>query len=512
MKRCCLAILLFALASSVAAQQLTETERIYLQTIELLDSTVLSQAEVEEIAAPYLGRRLTFVELDRLREALSQAYRDKGYITSGVIVPDQRLENATVRFQAVEGQLQALHLSGNRRLADSYIESRILKNISRPLDVNLLQDNLQQLRADPRINNVQTRLVPGRRLGDSELLVEVEENSSHHFTLGANNYRPPSVGAEQAYITYENSNLTGWGDQLILNLGITEGVDEIGTSYFFTFDEKGSVAYFDYQEFDSSVVEEPFDEIDLESDLKRYRLGMEYVLHRSMGGSLAASFSLERKRSSTEVLGESFSFTEGVDNGVSRLSVAQAGLLWSWRRMDRMLVLSSSYRKGLDIWNATDTSGPADSEFESWVNQVAYAQDIPWRDSRLFMRINSQLTRDSLLAIEKLAVGGTDTVRGYRENQYLGDNGAVLSMELRIPLAGDYSAWTLIPFVDMGQSWNDIESSKRNLHSVGLGVQWLPNPQLSAEVYWAYSLNHVEGPDDDLQDDGLHFELLYRFN
>ncbi len=511
MKRCCLGVLMLMLAARVAGQQLAETDGAYIQAVELMDSTVLSESEVQDIAAPYLGRRLNFVDLDRLRQALSRAYQEKGFISSGVIVPDQRLENATIRFKAVEGELQAVHLSGNHTLNSRYIESRILKGIDRPLDIDQLHDNLQQLRADPLINSVQTRLVPGQELGDSELLVEVDENDRHHFTLGANNYRSPSVGAEQAYFSYQNSNLTGWGDHLSVDLGLTEGVDEIGFNYFIPFNKDGSIFYFNYQEFDAAVVEEPFDEIDLESDLKRYRFGLEHVLHRTTTSTLAANLSLERKRSSTEVLGQPFSFAEGIENGVARLSVAELGLAWTWRRMDRVLVLSSSYRKGLDIWNATRVNGAADGRFDSWTNQLVYAQDIAWRDSRSIVRINSQLTNDPLLAIEKLAVGGVDTVRGYRENQLLGDNGVILSMELRIPLASDYTALHLIPFVDMGRSWNKRQSGKRNLHSVGLGLHWRPNPQLSVEFFWGWALDDVDNPNDDLQDEGIHFDIRYQF-
>ena len=64
-----------------------------------------------------------------------------------------------------------------------------------------------------------------------------------------------------------------------------------------------------------------------------------------------------------------------------------------------------------------------------------------WRESHLILRASTQLASDALLAMEKFVVGGHATVRGYRENQFVRDNGFAASAELRFPL-----------FVDLGTS------------------------------------------------------------
>ena len=109
-------------------------------------------------------------------------------------------------------------------------------------------------------------------------------------------------------------------------------------------------------------------------------------------------------------------------------------------------------------------------------------------------------------------VGGVDTVRGYRENQLVRDNGVVGSLELRFPLLPESTGearMRMAPFFDFGRSWNDRSTSgEKNLASAGLGLL-LDYRQFSARLYWGHGFNDTDngGLGNDLQDDGVHFSL-----
>jgi hemolysin activation/secretion protein len=116
--------------------------------------------------------------------------------------------------------------------------------------------------------------------------------------------------------------------------------------------------------------------------------------------------------------------------------------------------------------------------------------------------------------MEKFVVGGVDTVRGYRENQLVRDNGVVGSLELRIPLLPKRSGelrLRMAPFVDFGRSWNDRSTSgERNISSAGLGLL-VDYKQINARVYWAHGFDDIDNGtlSDDLQDDGVHFSVSF---
>ena len=85
-----------------------------------------------------------------------------------------------------------------------------------------------------------------------------------------------------------------------------------------------------------------------------------------------------------------------------------------------------------------------------------------------------QLTPDPLLPIEQIAIGGIDTVRGYRENQLVVDNGWMTSAELRIPLgqvtvpglseAPDDGALQLVPLSTRAAAGTSRRRTPRRTH------------------------------------------------
>ena len=121
--------------------------------------------------------------------------------------------------------------------------------------------------------------------------------------------------------------------------------------------------------------------------------------------------------------------------------------------------------------------------------------------------------------MEKFGVGGALTVRGYRENQFVRDNGMVASMELRFPLdlIGHSPKWGALQFAtffDWGRSWNrgDSRIGAATISSAGVGFRWDPSQKLHAEVYWAHPFKDVDVIDasiNTLQDEGVTFLINY---
>jgi hemolysin activation/secretion protein len=81
----------------------------------------------------------------------------------------------------------------------------------------------------------------------------------------------------------------------------------------------------------------------------------------------------------------------------------------------------------------------------------------------LIARVGAQLTPDSLLPLEQFSIGGIDTVRGYRQNQRVGDNGLVGSLEVALPIVRDRKGIGVIqlaPFL-MWEQFGIIPESSR---------------------------------------------------
>ena len=202
------------------------------------------------------------------------------------------------------------------------------------------------------------------------------------------------------------------------------------------------------------------------------------------------------------------------------MSAVRFATEWVDRTRQRVLAARSRFSLGLDVLGATNNaSGVADGQFFSWLGQFQWVRRWPWRDVQTIFRLDVQLTNTALLSLEQVAVGGRYSVRGYRENLLVRDNALMTSFETRLPLLRNH-AWAdyleLAPFVDFGRAWNAQPPTlgTENLVSIGIGLRWALTfssivqwrPQL--EIYWGHPLINVRTSGGDIQDEGIHLQLL----
>ena len=70
--------------------------QVFVRDIMVTGNTVFSDAEINQVTAPYKNRTLATEDLERLRLALTLLYINKGYLTSGAIIPDQDVQAGVV--------------------------------------------------------------------------------------------------------------------------------------------------------------------------------------------------------------------------------------------------------------------------------------------------------------------------------------------------------------------------------------------------------------------------------
>ena len=108
-----------------------------------------------------------------------------------------------------------------------------------------------------------------------------------------------------------------------------------------------------------------------------------------------------------------------------------------------------------------------------------------------------------------------DTVRGYRQDLLLADNGLFVSAEVRIPLLRLPKLNRLLqltPFVDVATVENRSSSVKldpQTIASVGLGLRLQFSDRLTARFDWGIPLVSVSGRNQTLQENGLYFAVDY---
>jgi hemolysin activation/secretion protein len=126
----------------------------------------------------------------------------------------------------------------------------------------------------------------------------------------------------------------------------------------------------------------------------------------------------------------------------------------------------------------------------------------------------SKLSTTSLVPLEQFTLGGLQSVRGYRQDLLLTDNGAFASAEVRLPVlrVPDWKAVLQVaPFVDAGTTWNSGRSTPDNnsLASVGLGLIWQQSDRFTARLDYGIPLISVSSTERTWQENGIYFSVFY---
>jgi hemolysin activation/secretion protein len=495
--------------------------RVFVRQITVTGSTVFSEEALAAVTGPYVNRYVTSEDLEALRLALTRLYVNAGYINSGAILPDQTVTDGVITYQIIEGELTEVTVEGNRWFRESYLRKRLALDVEPPFNISALQERLQLLQQDDRIERLHVELRPGVQLGESTLHVRVEEQLPIFMALEFNNYQSPTVGAEQGLVTVAHRNLTGNGDILSLTYGRSSGLNpQIDASYTLPLSPRETTIGLRYRRNESSVIEETFDPLDIDSQSEIFTLSLRQPLYRTLRRELALSLTGERLQSKTFLLDQPFSFSPGTRDGEAVDTAVRVSAEWLDRTPNQVIAARSRFSVGIDALGATiNRSDLPDGQFFAWLGQFQWARRLTARDLELLFRLDLQLAADPLLPLEQVAVGGRHSVRGYRENQLVRDNALIASLESRIPLVrnrrwADYVQ--VVPFVDVGQGWNQEGETPdpKTLVSVGLGLRWAATfdtvvrlrPQF--EIYWGYKLKDVQTTGGNLQDEGIHLQFV----
>jgi hemolysin activation/secretion protein len=163
--------------------------------------------------------------------------------------------------------------------------------------------------------------------------------------------------------------------------------------------------------------------------------------------------------------------------------------------------------------------------FIEWLGQGEWLRKLDWLNSMVGVKLQGHLTNDSLPAYRKYSLGGANSVRGYRENLIVRDEGVLASIEWTLPLAHFQVPWlgddpgdgqiALVPFADYGYGWDYFvnQNNPEALASVGVGVEWHIGRNSNIELQYGKALiDHIpDNSDKTLQDLGVHFSIRLGF-
>lgn len=444
----------------------------FLQSLEFRGQTRLDKAALDKLAAGLTGREVTLRELDELTRRITTAYRDLGFPLARAVLPAQTIENGVVHIDVYEATLGSIKLSNASAARDSVILAQTsgLKP-GQPVTDTALERALL-LAADLPATNFEAVLMPGERVGSTDLALRTSPRRPWDANLGADNGGGRSTGRARVSGSALAYNLFGLGDVLGLS-AITSGA---GLAYLRT------------------SAEAPLAVAGLRTGAAlsalRYELGGDLAALDGQGTARQftawVGYALERSVQRSSYLRVQADHVQLRDTlGVSRvfnhrhIDLVGLELAGNLRMNDSLTAWSASAGWGQlrfdDPEAAAVDSNSAGSAGSFMRGELRVNHLRPLNQAELLLSGRVQLASKNLDSSQKLQLGGSTTLRAYDSNAASGDTGAYIGLDYRRDLARTtagrwrWSAFAEAAYVEINaKPW--VPGSRNSVALYGLGA------------------------------------------
>ena len=509
------------------------TNGVYINSIEVAPSSVLSQEEVNSIIKPLLGKNVFISDIQRVIDQLNNKYAEKGFVTAKAFLPEQTVENGHIYIELIESKVGNLKVENNKWTRTKYITDRIEQEPGQLFDiVELEQDILDFNRYNEGVN-LTANLTAGAEPGTTDITVRANEKFPFHVVGIMDNAGRYQTGRLRGGAMVYADSLFHNRDRLSLGSYFAGGAISPFADYNFPVNKRdGRVGFM----FSSTLAKVKWGEYsndpwDVKSRSFVYSLYYTQPLVRKPGFELKSYVGANYKRARS-IIGIDTPFGYFENDGLDEVT-----------SFDIALNLRKDTKHG--IWYANQGVGFA---VPLWASESDYIK-ISGGAIRLHdfshgvvgqMRANYQVIPNNKYVpyIDQFQAGGLNTVRGYSEGMMIGKNGFFVTNELmfplmpreitsrrtgeKVPFIGRYVKGAV--FADVAGIFPQVDEYQYGvgggtghqgsyfMASVGMGLRVQLPGDLSARLYWGYPLVNSTYLDTDRKVGRFHFELTMEPN
>jgi hemolysin activation/secretion protein len=402
-------------------------------------NTVLPVAEIERAVTPFLGERKLIADVEAARKALEAVYQELGYQTVLVDVPEQRVTGGVIRLRVLEGRVERLRITGNRYFTQGEIRTRVPDLAAGTVpDLNAVQAQLGTLNrgADRQVTPV---LRPGLAPGGVEVELIVKDQLPLHGDLELNNRSSAFTSATRLAGGLRWDNL--WQRQHSAGVSVqlspqqTDEVRVLVGNYLWRMPDRPDVVALYAVRSNSRVALVGSSTIIGKASIA----GARWVKPLPSGVASAGlfqslTFGADYKNFAQTDIAVGFE-NEPVQGSIAYvpLSLAYSATLAEAGRSTQYTVTAAAAPAGVLGNNDSEFQGRRVLARAGWTTfklDATHERALTPRVG-LWARLEGQWTADPLISNEQYAIGGAESVRGYRESELAGDRGGRTSVELR---------------------------------------------------------------------------------
>ena len=485
-------------------------------------NTVLDNGLIEKTLYLFLGKNKSVDDVEKARQTLEATYKDKGYPTVLVEIPEQDVLEGLVRLNVVEGSIERLKVTGSRYFYLGKITEKVPALAAGKVPyMPAVQEQISALGKESPDRQVTPVFRAGSTPGKTEIELKVKDELPLHGGVEINGRNSEYTSRSRVIGSLRYDNLWQSFHSASLQYQVSpENPDEVdvwsGTYVLPTGWRDSRLALYGIG-------------ISSNTELGTTVGGLSVVGAGSIyGARLMLPLSTFENYSHSVSLGFDYkNFDQGIqnkgqDSQNTPISYAnfQAGYDGNWRYDESVTSLSSALHfsvRGLgnDAQEFANKRVGAKADYLFLTSELKRLQQLPW-DLRLAARLGGQISSSPLISNEQFSAGGAQSVSGYNQTQQLGDEGVNVSFELQSPViptwdfAQNFRFHTFIDYAYLHiQKPLAPNPASYELAGAGVGLRFDLFKHFVTDLDWAlplYKQNTV-----DAYDQRIDFRFAYEF-
>ena len=438
-------------------------------------NTKISTEKIQQIVTLPKGKTVNIRESNKRLGFVEEQYKREGYILAR-ITDIQFLPDGAMAININEGIVEDFRVKGNTKTKDKVILREIRLKKGEPFNATLARRSMNRIQNLGFFEDVNMKLNPGRQPNAVEMEINVVEMNTGTFGIGAGY---SDADGFVGMISVGDKNLRGTGDSIMFRW---EFGGEDNRNYEISYrkpwlDKKetslGLVLYDltnEYADYDRNG-----DEI---ARYDKRRVGQELTLGRPQGEFVRHFVTLKHRddKYKEAVEGYKAQYYEDPWGHDYYKKMYGKDTTAAQRRAENFGTTSSiSYSR---VYDSRDNiydphAGKRNAYTFEWAGlggdfkfekiSVDYRYYLPLRNKRvLAFDLAAGYAWGDMPLSQRFAVGGADTLRGYRDDQFRGNSMLRGTAEYRFPIRNKVQG---VIFYDIGYAWD-----KRDQKDFDLGL------------------------------------------
>ncbi|WP_136429833.1 heme/hemopexin-binding protein HxuB [Haemophilus influenzae] len=388
--------------------------------------------ELAHILKNYVGKEVSLSDLSNLANEISEFYRNNNYLVAKAILPPQEIEQGTVKILLLKGNVGEIRLQNHSALSNKFVSR--LSNTTVNTSEFILKDELEKFALtinDVPGVNAGLQLSAGKKVGEANLLIKINDAKRFSGYVSVDNQGNKYTGRYRLAAGTKVNNLTGWGDELKLDL-LSSNQANLKN------------ARIDY----SSLIDGYSTRFGVTANYLHYKLGGNFKSLQSQGHShnLGAYLLHPTIRTPNFRLSTKVSFNhQNLTDAQQAVTVKQkrkinsltVGVDGSWNLIkDGTTYFSLSTLFGNLANQTNETKHNAAEDFQSkshftvYNYRLSHEQILP-KSFAFNIGINGQFADKNLESSQKMLLGGLSGVRGHQAGAASVDEGHVIQTEFK---------------------------------------------------------------------------------